>query len=276
MRQKKLKNLLKAIKLLPQKKVYTQQMIKKSIILEELKDLQIQLPEASIPYENAPTGYFESLSDTILTEVSLATFRSAISDTPTLKVPVDYFESLHGQIMQTIGETAFLESMPSAVPYEVPAHYFEHAATEIVQNSQTANFLAGLPTQVPYQLPANYFNNLTDDIILKSSKSLKIGPLRGTRTFYEKLSIAASLFIILSLSFMLMFHNTKIGNMENQLALVSDAEINNYIQAHSYEFENELSFQSIDESKIDLNKLENDIFNSYFDDISDEEIKNFL
>lgn len=276
MRQKKLKNLLKAIKLLPQKKVYTQQMIKKSIILEELQDLQIQLPEASIPYENAATGYFESLSDTILTEVSLATFRSAISDTPTLKVPVDYFESLHGQIMQTIGETAFLESMPSAVPYEVPAHYFEHAATEIVQNSQTANFLAGLPTQVPYQLPANYFNNLTDDIILKSSKSLKIGPLRGTRTFYEKLSIAASLFIILSLSFMLMFHNTKIGNMENQLALVSDVEINNYIQAHSYEFENELSFQSIDESKIDLNKLENDIFNSYFDDISDEEIKNFL
>lgn len=271
-----MKNLLKAIKLLPQKKVNTQQMIKKSIISEELSDLHIQLPEASIPFENAPTGYFESLSDDIITEISLASYRSSLSDAPTLFVPSDYFETLHGQIMDTIGETVFLESLPSKVPYEVPAHYFDHSATDIAHYSQTANFLAALPTQVPYHLPANYFDTLADDVILKSAKSPIIGPLRGTRTFYGKLSIAASLFAILCLSFLLMFHGTKTENVENQLALVSDSEINNYIQAHSFEFENELSFQSFDESKIDLNKLENDIYNSYFEGIGDEEINNFL
>ncbi|MBK7689677.1 MAG: hypothetical protein IPJ31_00645 [Bacteroidetes bacterium] len=251
-------------------------MTKKSIILDELRELQIQLPEASIPFENAPNGYFESFSDDILTEIRLDSYRSSVANTATLTVPSNYFDSLPEKILETISERAFLESLPAVVPYDVPKHYFEHSIAEIIQNSQTANFLSGLPTQVPYQLPANYFEKLADEVLLKSSKSLKIGPLRGTRTFYGKLSIAASLFIILSISFLLMFHNTKTENVENQLALVSDAEINNYIQTHSFEFENELTFQSIDESKIDLNKLENDIYNSYFDDISEEEINNFL
>lgn len=64
--------------------------------------------------------------------------------------------------------------------------------------------------------------------------------------------------------------------METQLAQISDTEIDNYIQDHAYEFDNHISYQLIDESNIDINKLENDIYNSYFDNITEDEINNFL
>ncbi len=251
-------------------------MIEKSIILEELKKLEIQLPDPSVPFEDVPNGYFDSLNDDILTEIRLKQFLSSLSTTPFQDIPNDYFESLHDNIMEGVRENAFIQSLPSNIPFEVPAHYFEDSVSEIVSNSRSANYIASLPLQTPYQVPVHYFDELADEIISKNPYTSKISPLRATRTFYGKLSIAASLFIFLSIGFLLMFHSSNTAKIENQLAQVSDAEINNYMQAHAYEFENEMSFQSIDESKVDFNKLENDIYNSYFESISNEEINNFL
>ncbi len=218
-------------------------MTPKNNILNELKELNISFPVVSMPEMSLPKNYFDTLSDEITAEIKT---------------------------------NEFLSNLSPVTPYEVPGNYFEELDSEILAQIHTEDFLASLPKQTPYHKPADYFEPLSDIIISKSVKVNRISPLRATRTFYGKMAVAASLFVLLATGFLFMTQTSSPRNVETQLAQISDAEIDNYIQDHAYEFDNHISYQFIDESNIDINKLENDIYNSYFDNISEDEINNFL
>lgn len=218
-------------------------MTPKNNILNELKELNVSLPVVSMPDMSLPQNYFDTLGNEITAEIKT---------------------------------NEFLSSLSSVIPYEVPDGYFEGLNTEILAQVHIAHFLDSLPKQTPFHKPADYFETLSDVVVTKSVKVNRINPLRATRTFYGKMAVAASLFVLLAIGFLLMTQTSAPKNVETQLAQISDTEIDNYIQDHAYEFDNHISYQLIDESNIDINKLENDIYNSYFDNITEDEINNFL
>ena len=216
----------------------------KKDIQNELDDIKISLPLVSMPSMQVPEGYFENVASNILAEIHTD----------------EFLNSLPRQSMQ------------------VPENYFDTLADNIFEDIHTNAFSASLPKENIFSVPTNYFDNLTEQIVAKSIKENTIRPFSIVRTYYSKMAIAASLIMILGIGFLMISQkniHTK-NNIEAQLAKIPDAEINKYIQEHAYEFDHQLSYQKIDESNIDLKKLENDIYNSYFENISDEELKNYL
>lgn len=276
MPQKKLKNLLKLIKLSPLKIVYPPQMHEKESIQIEHNNLQVNIPSVSMPDRILPDGYFDHLLDDIMAEIHTNAFLTPFTTEMPFTLPTGYFDSFSDKLISDIQTEQFIDQLPKQLPYEVPQAYFDQMPTFVVDQIKNTHFVESLPKQVPYDLPVDYFEQFPKVIITKTQDAKSLQPLRVTRTLYSKIAMAASLLIILSLGFLFITQPVNHADVETQLAQISDADINTYIQKHAYEFESHLTFQSIDESKIDLNKLENDIYNAYFDNITDDEINQFL
>lgn len=157
-------------------------MTPKNNILNELKELNVSLPVVSMPDMSLPQNYFDTLGNEITAEIKT---------------------------------NEFLSSLSSVIPYEVPDGYFEGLNTEILAQVHIAHFLDSLPKQTPFHKPADYFETLSDVVVTKSVKVNRINPLRATRTFYGKMAVAASLFVLLAIGFLLMTQTSapkKCGN----------------------------------------------------------------
>lgn len=252
-------------------------MTAKKHIFNELNDLGISLPVVSMPEMSVPTNYFEDLSMEVLSAIEINRALAGLPSQVPYEIPKDYFNTFASNIAQEIQLEHFIENLPAKLPFEVPNQYFDNLHSEIMELNEQELFLSSLPKVNAYDLPVGYFEHLSTNIISKTKIANNIAPLRATRNYYSKMSIAASLFVILALGFLLMTQNSKnSGSIESQLAQISDNEINDYIEEHAFEFDHHLSYQAIDESQIDFNLLENEIYNSYFENISDEEMHNFL
>jgi len=64
-------------------------------------------------------------------------------------------------------------------------------------------------------------------------------------------------------------------SFESQLAIVSDAEVDQYLLLHQAAIESSLVLVNIDESSIDLQKLEVEMLDNTFNNLSDEELLNY-
>lgn len=251
-------------------------MSKKDEIRDELKAFDVNIPLIGMPQMAVPDGYFDHFSDELNEKIRVDSFLNRLPSSSPFGLPDNYFDKLDDNIREKREMEQFLSSLPLKTPFDVDKQYFAQFQQNIVETIHTEDFLATLPKTAPYQLSAQYFDQFSAKVLAKAVQASRLNPLRATRTFYSKMSIAASLLIILSIGFLLMTGKTSHANLENQLAQISDSEIEAYIQEHSYEFDNHISYQGIDESKIDIKKLESDIYNDYFESISEEEINNFL
>ena len=65
------------------------------------------------------------------------------------------------------------------------------------------------------------------------------------------------------------------ASFESQLAIVSDAEVDQYLLLHQAAIESSLVLVNIDESSIDLQKLEVEMLDNTFNNLSDEELLNY-
>jgi hypothetical protein len=63
--------------------------------------------------------------------------------------------------------------------------------------------------------------------------------------------------------------------LETQLAIVSDAEVDQYLLLHQAAIESSLALVNIDESSIDFQKLEVEMLDYTFNNVSDEELLNY-
>ena len=166
---------------------------------------------------------------------------------------------------------------------DLPNNYFETFHNELFEEINTTNFISNLPKTNPYSLKENYFNDLNKEITKKiiSTNAQKRNSLK---IIYSKISIAATILFFIGCSFFLL--QTKQNStssadfskvqIENKLSQISDLEIENYIKEHQFEFDTQITFQKMDESKVDFHSLENDIYNVIFDDVNSEDIKNLL
>lgn len=205
----------------------------------ELKELGVELPEATSPYQ----------------------------------LPEGYFEQFETELKEVRAVNQILESLPKEMPYSLSSDYFEHFQEEL----QGALFLDKLPKQVPFEVPTGYFEQFEKSIPAQSAVTKpEMQPLRKVSPVFSFLSMAASILLFLSIGFWMMRSNNK-PSVEQQLATISNTEIQAYIAAHQNEFGNELSFENVDETQIDLPSLEQEVFNNYnLNDISSEELNKFV
>ena len=193
-------------------------------IASELKDQGINIPNGLKPPMNVPLGYFDDFSDSVL---------------------------------ELIKEEDFWASLPKKMPFEVETTYFDSLESSILDQIKAENNIESLPKTMPFALPIGYFEGLENELKAKIEIPKKeITPLRVTRTKTQVFSIAASIILFLGIGF-LFLKPTKTINVEQQLAQISTNEINAYILQHQAEFTTDIATETIDETSVDVNKLEN-------------------
>lgn len=190
--------------------------------------------------------------------------------------PLDYFTNFSESVLDLIKEEDFLATLPKKMPYEIDNHYFQLSENEITSFVKAEESIDFLPKTMPFALPKDYFQDFENELKTKIEiKKKEIKPLRLTHTKTQVFSIAASIILFLGLGFMFL-KPTKTINIEQQLTTISINEINAYIMQHQVEFATDIVTESIDETNVDVNKLENEIIESQINDLTKEDLKNYL
>jgi hypothetical protein len=66
------------------------------------------------------------------------------------------------------------------------------------------------------------------------------------------------------------------ANAEQRLAMLSNHEIEQYIRTNGLEYADDLSYSNVEESEVDVNALENDVYNSIsLGELTPEEINQY-
>ncbi len=195
---------------------------------------------------------------------------------PLMEIPAHYFDSFPASMTDYVRSTGFLASLPIQMPFEIPETYFEQFSNIARDTIREENLIEALPKKMPYAVPEYYFSELSDQI----NSKVKTGSNSAfIQTFLPRLSLAATvlLFMVISLKIFLNPAHTMQANssVENQLASISDEEFNQYLIHHQAEIESSLVVVNVDESAIDLQKLEFEMLDHTFNNVSDEELINY-
>ena len=238
-------------------------------ISTELKDLNLELPWLNMPSMSLPNDYFESLSDELVDQIHTEDFLATLPKSMPQELPPHFFE--HN--IEQLAHAVFIDQLPKQELNEVPIGYFEHFAEDL----STTLFIDQLPKSQPQIIPSSYFDQFHDQLMqdvkaeTKPSKVL----LQVTSRRINPMAIAASILFMLGMGFFLL-QQTKPLSIEQQVATLSTAEIEQYIQTHQAEFDTDLSIEYIDPNQIDILQLENEILNNQLELLSEEEIEAYL
>ena len=211
----------------------------------------------SMPME-IPEGYFDQLPESALTFARL----SEIPRSMPMEVPEGYFD----QLPESALTFARLSEIPRSMPMEVPEGYFDQLPSTALTHAR----LSEMPREMPHDVPEAYFEELPARIaaVLHPKPSVK---LRASRSWMP-LSVAASVLLMLGLGF-LMMGRPETGSVEQELAVLSKAEIEAYIQNHQAEFDTDLSADLPDEQEVDLQQLERDVLDRA---LTEEDLQDYL
>jgi len=212
-------------------------------IQEELHELGVDLPVVEMPDMEIPSHFFESFSTLMLEAVKSNDEITSLPIEMPFDIPELNIEQLNDNVRGVIIEEKIMEDLPKTMPYEVPAHYFSE-----------------LPAQV----------NATINVVPRSVFN---------RVLISRLTLAATVLLFMGISLRIFMNPvlTKHANtsFESQLAIVSDAEVDQYLLLHQAAIESSLVLVNIDESGIDLQKLEVEMLDNTFNNLSDEELLNY-
>lgn len=221
-------------------------------------------------------------NNNILNELNEMDIQLPVSSMPKMKIPEGYFESFSSELLSRIKQDDFLEGLPRVMPFETPSGYFTDLGdklSKVIQQQSSPDFIDSLPKLMPYEIPSNYFEELPSQIVskldLKSTQPL----MTLSRKLIVKLSLAATILLFMGLAFkgLVLTSNTSSTNyiIENELAKVSDNEISQYIVSHQSEMDASLALETIDETKLDLKQFETEVLEDALNQITDEEILNY-
>jgi len=202
----------------------------------------------------------------------------AFGEMPEMEIPQDYFETFSISVIDHIKQEEFLQSLPKETPYDIPQGYFQEFDATLMQRIQEETLLQSLPRSMPYTVPDDYFTAFPVQVFASIKHSDKpLTPLTFSRRAIAKLSLAATLLLFLGIAFggLIFPSESQSLSAEYQLATIPDEEITQYLLEHKAEIENNIAFEPIETSKLDLQKLENEIFDNTLNKISDEELLNY-
>ena len=240
-------------------------------ILNELKELSPTI--AAIKKVNVftvPEGYFEYLGADILmgieTENGSGNTASSVDD-----VPAGYFDTLAGSILA-----------------KIKTQQADDAATEIRVLSP---MLYGIKNEHVFEVPAGYFDGLSNDILNKVKWQPKVITMqRRSRTFF-KYAVAAAFTGVMTLGVLKFTGNTnnkidlpdyvtaglKVGDVDQELAKISDAEIVNYLEANGTDVKAAYVANSIDKNELPAQEdylLDDQALDKYLNSINLDNLKN--
>ncbi|MBL7767131.1 MAG: hypothetical protein JNJ58_13610 [Chitinophagaceae bacterium] len=191
---------------------------------------------------------------------------------PAFQVPEHYFQELPELLMEQIHREDFLAGLPKQTPFTLPDGYFDQMADQVKADIALEAFVDQLPKSNPYTLPQGYFDTLLPSVQQKISPA-PVLTYTSKRRWTTTLSLAASLLLFISIGFGLLLQPGKPAmNVEQELSSLTSSEIDAYIQSHQSEFDTDLALLEMDDSKIDIPKLESEIIESQLNRLSDEEI----
>ena len=268
-------------------------MDKREIILNELKDISPAV--AAIGNSNvytAPEGYFQSLSDEVLINISLSRFPAAMPYT----IPEGYFDNLPFRVLlHTKGElVSGISFSEKNVPlYSVPDGYFNSLAEDILKKAKTAGknevreelesispLVNSISRENVFSLPYSYFETLNP--VVKAAGSYETGKVvkmgSGYRNLIRYAAAACAAAIIFTGAYLFFsapadngggmagINKTENVDVDKSIAALSDDEISNYL------------VREVNNSIFDNSGMENydpDIDN-LLESASDEELQRYL
>jgi hypothetical protein len=198
-----------------------------------------------MPYQ-VPTGYFDQLPATVLSQIANATSSTIMGD-----VPAGYFDQLPHSVLhrikqleteQTSGQaddpllSPQLTALRNNMPFQVPEGYFGALQT-------SERLPAG--KRMPYAEPNNYFNQLPDQVMARAKESTSVTGRVVTmrqRSLTRWMQAAAAAFIF-ALAGMGVYQYTQQPTPESlaaQPAKTWDAAIVAGTQMSDVDFENQL------------------------------------
>lgn len=191
------------------------------------------------------------------------------------EVPEGYFENNPEQVFDFVRQETCLDPYKTMGPLAVDPMYFASLSDSILEQIKTEDFLSQMPKESPYEIPKNYFGELSQQLQAKIKQPVTLKPQRFVSSKMASWSIAAALtFFILCGA--LLFKMSPELNAEEQLARIPDQEIQNYLQSHAAEFDLAGSIEGQDFQSIDLPSLEKEIFEKQFQDLTSEEVNEYL
>jgi hypothetical protein len=178
----------------------------------------------------------------------------------------------------------------TATPYSVPEGYFdafpaklmqllrqeEQAVSSVEEELESLSpFLAGLPRKTPFEAPAGYFNQLEINLeaITQAPETGKVVPMKapGRVKTIRRILVAAGVAALLSVGGLYMLQNN--GNtatkMDRQLAALSDQEIEDYLQTHTDDFDDDAIFAAVGNETVlpsELDDMPTDALEEYVDE----------
>ena len=179
-------------------------------------------------------------------------------------------------MLEAVKSNDVITSLPIEMPFDIPELYIEQLSDNVRGVIIEEKIMEALPKTMPYEVPAHYFSELPAQV----NATINVVPRSVfNRVLISRLTLAATVLLFMGISLRIFMNpvRTKHANtsFESQLAIVSDAEVDQYLLLHQAAIESSLVLVNIDESGIDLQKLEVEMLDNTFNNLSDEELLNY-
>ena len=237
-------------------------------ISSEIKSLNLDLPWVNMPEMSLPADYFESFTHHLTEEIANRDFWDNMPKNMPQEVPSSFFNESEDEI----STAAFLSQLPKSVAGEIPKDYFVQFENQL----STSIFIDQLPKANPQTIPVGYFDQFHANLMKHESiKPAVPHGLKVTSRRFNPMAMAASILFLLGIGF-LFFNQSKPVGVEQQVATLSASEIENYIQEHQVEFDADITTDYIDPNNVDIQKLEEEIYNNNLNQLSQDDIEAYL
>ncbi|MEZ5047051.1 MAG: hypothetical protein R2831_08660 [Chitinophagaceae bacterium] len=192
--------------------------------------------------------------------------------------PVNYFNDLSSNMLQIAKNQSFIENLSKENPFQAPSTYFENFSSELQNKIQEIELTAALSKANPYEMPAGYFENFEVELAKKiddEKNTPALRPIRNVNYIKRTLSIAASILLILQLSFTLLQSKHQ-ASIEQKLATISNDEIQSFLNKHEFEFELANNSEPLTLPNEVIDQLEDELFQKQLNEVPIEEFDNFI
>jgi hypothetical protein len=199
-----------------------------------------------------------------------------VVEMPDMEIPSHFFESFSTLMLDAVKSNDVITSLPIEMPFVIPEMYVEQLSDNVRDVIVEEKIMEALPKTMPYDVPANYFSELPAQV----NAIINVVPTSVfNRVLISRLTLAATVLLFMGISLRIFMNPVRTrhanASLETQLAIVSDAEVDQYLLLHQAAIESSLALVNIDESSIDLQKLEVEMLDYTFNNVSDEELLNY-
>ncbi|WP_295121733.1 hypothetical protein [uncultured Chitinophaga sp.] len=152
-----------------------------------------------------------------------------VPDMPAYSIPDGYFDALPGMIMQRVMEE-------------------QHPVSSVQEElDEISPFLAAVPRHTPYSAPAGYFESLELPVAITADKkeSGRVVTMAKRVKLLKRGLAAACIAAVISVGGVYLTNEYNPGKIDQQLAALSDTEIEEYLQNHTDDFDTEAIFSTV-------------------------------